>query len=60
MKQKKTKPIHRIILTIPIYIAIIYRSYNFKINVESIIFTLIYLLMIFIDLYLYSKKTKDE
>ncbi len=56
MKQKKTKPIHRIILTIPVYIAIIYRSYNFRINVESIIFTFIYLSMIFIDLYLYNKK----
>jgi len=60
MKQKKTKPIYRIILTIPVYIAIIYRSYNFRINVDSIIFTFIYLSMICIDLYLYNKKIKDE
>jgi len=57
MKLKNTKPIHRIILTIPIYIAIIYRSYNFQINAESIIYTLIYLSIISIDLYLYNKKT---
>ncbi|SFJ11067.1 hypothetical protein SAMN02910355_1058 [Terrisporobacter glycolicus] len=60
---KKTKPIYRIyriILTIPVYIAIIYRSYNFRINVESIIFTFIYLSMICIDLYLYNKKIKDQ
>lgn len=60
MKLKKTKPIYRIILTIPVYIAIIYRSYNFRINVESIIFTFIYLSMICIDLYLYNKKIKDQ
>lgn len=60
MKLKKTKPIHRIILTIPIYIAIIYRSYNFQINADSIIYTLIYLSMISIDLYLYNKKNKQK
>lgn len=58
MKIQKTKPIHRIIVTIPIYIAILYRSYNFQINADSIIYTLIYLSMIFIDMYVYNKKRK--
>ncbi len=60
MKIKKTKPIHRIILTIPIYIIILYRSYNFQINKWSIIYTLIYLSMISIDLYLYKRKFKAD
>lgn len=56
MKLKNTKPIYRIIITILTYIAIMYRGYNFQINIYSIIFTLIYLSMIYIDLYLYNKE----
>lgn len=58
MKIQKTKPIHRIIATIPIYITILYKSYNFQINADSIIYTLIYLSMILVDVYVYSKKIK--
>lgn len=56
MTLKKIKGIHQIILTIPIYMGIMYRSYNFQINKESIIFTLICLLMISVYLYINNKK----
>ncbi|WP_373598682.1 hypothetical protein [Paraclostridium bifermentans] len=56
METEKTKPIHKIILTMPIYLGILYRSYNFEINKGSIILTLTYLSIIFVYLYLNNKK----
>lgn len=58
MKMQKNKPMHRIMWTLPIYFIILYRSYNLKINAESIIYTLIYLSMIVIDVYIYNKNKK--
>ena len=52
----KNNPITRIILTLPIFIIILYRSYNFEINDTSIWFILIYILMIGIDIYIYHRK----
>lgn len=60
MKIEKNKPIYRIIVTIPIYIGILYRSYNFKINENSIFITLVYLSMISLDLYFSNKNNKIE
>lgn len=49
----KNNPITRILVTLPIFIIILYRSYQFKINDTSIWFILIYILMIGIDIYIY-------
>lgn len=54
----KNNPITRILVTLPIFIIILYRSYQFKINDTSIWFILIYILMIGIDIYMYRRKFK--
>ncbi|WP_300282026.1 hypothetical protein [Peptacetobacter sp.] len=57
----RENPALRILFSMPIFVLIFYKSYNFELNKNSIIFTAVYLALIIADLsYFYYKIKKEE
>ena len=57
----RENPAMRILFSLPVYVLIFYKSYNFELNKNSIIFTCVYLALIMGDLgYFYYKVKKRE
>lgn len=57
----RENPALRILFSMPIFVLIFYKSYNFELNKNSIIFTAVYLGLIIADLsYFYYKIKKEE
>lgn len=61
VKILRENPAMRILFSLPVYVLIFYKSYNFELNKNSIIFTCVYLALIMGDLgYFYYKVKKRE
>lgn len=57
----RENPAMRIIFSLPVFVLIFYKSYNFELNKNSMIFTGVYLALIIADLsYFYYKIKKRE